>query len=638
MFNKDRIRSGSIIGNFKIIQTIGIGGMGQVFLAVDVRDGTNVAIKILFKDDPSYEMWLKLFTREKEIYELIKHPNVVSYIDSGETEGFHFLVLEHILGVSMRTRLNRDGTSGIITTFSWMQEIILALHAAHQNGFIHRDLKPDNIMVTRDLDIKLIDFGIAQKIKRNDFDDGSEKEPWVGTLSYSAPESIMAHAVTQRADIYSAGLLFYEMITGQSLIQNPFDKEIVLREMKRYESLGHVLPPIDDSILYKEIDKLLYDMLRFAPVDRIPSTGAILGRMEEIAQAVGGSVLTLARDESKQVAQREIADTHLWNALNLIGQGKLEDGLTELSNIGVFLKSLKSITMRMIITQLDLMVLNIRGTSLVNPDMYTVPHERLMPCLDKLVELLSKLISPVELYAREFILVKRMEKELAADEFEKFLQMEAVRRKQSYVFQAAYIRVLVNISKKIALEVWLRFLRYLISIKSLVNSEIEIQEIERVLGANTVDRATLELHEELFSKQLFQSAELEDLLKKLEGNSTPAELILVCRQFRNTYPENLKVQHKLLALYEGEGMKTEALQMRTVIGATNFQKRNYRGTEKVFIKLFSEKPGYECPPIYLYACLLARGRIAFPKTSVRSPMELSELRDFVAKEYQIKSE
>jgi len=637
MSDKSRITPGSLIGQFKVIQCLGVGGMGQVFLAQDTATGENAAIKVLFKDDPSYEIWLKLFLREKEIYATIKHPNVVGYITSGETKDFNFLVLEHILGISMRTKLNREGPSGLITTFSWMQEITLALHAAHQKGYVHRDLKPDNIMITRDLDIRLIDFGIAKRLGRKTYEENGTKEPWVGTLCYSAPESIMAQAVTQRADIYAAGLLFYEILTGQCLVQNPFDKQIVLKEMKQYDNLGHVLPPIDDSPLYIEIDKLLYDMLRFAPIERIPSTGALLSRMETIAQTVGGSVLTLSRDESKQVAQREIADTHLWNALNFIGQSRVKKGLDELSSIGIFINALEPITKRMLITQLDLMVLNIKSTFSIHSEPYCVPYEKLVSSLNQIIELLSKLLSPIELYAREFILVKRMEQELDVDDYERFLQMQAVGRKQSYIFQSSYIRVLSNINKKISHEVWLRFIRDLISKKSLVHTKIEIEELRKTIGDDAIDLATLELHEELFSKQLFQEAEFDHLLNQLSQTNSSNHLMIVCERFLTNYPENLKAQHKLLSIYKEQKMEDEILEMEVTIGATHFQKRNYRGTEKVFIKIFKEHPSHEAAPVYLYACLIAKKQVP-PSTSGQHPLELSDLRDYVARAYKISQE
>ena len=629
MDNSFKLKSGDIVGDFKVIQQLGVGGMGQVYLALDIANRCDVALKILPKSDPNYDFWLIHFEREKEIYEAIDHPNVVKFITAGETDRFQFMVLEHILGISMRTKLDREGPSGLVSTFSWMEELVLALHATHQKGIIHRDLKPDNIMVTRDLDIKLIDFGIARHVPKPQ---EVTNEPWVGTLAYSAPETIMRHPITQRADIYSAGLLFYEMITGRSLIHNPFDKEEVLKEMRHLESLGQVLPDKDDSALYKEVDKLLYDMLRYSPVDRVASTGMLLARMEEIAERVGGSVLVLSQDEAKRAAQREIADAHFWKALNLLSDRKLVVGINELANIAVFSRAMAPVTRNMFIAQLDVLLLNVKGEGRKADDPFSLWPEDFFNIFDKLLDLAGKVYEPHQLYAREYIVCKRIQEELDADGIERFLQTQVVRRQRSYVFHSAYMRVISNISKQVAKDVWLRFLKELIHRGSLCEAGTEMEEIKKVLGKEAVDRETADLHEELFSKQIAQRADFQELLKKVEETHSLEQVRMACETFLAKHPQSIatlrKLYDTLLALDEDE----RAQEVESRLGATIFQCGTIEDAEKIFVRILKSRADNSEAALYLYACMKARKES--PKIGAPDyPVDMGALHKLVRRRY-----
>ena len=594
-----------IVDRFKIIQALGSGGMGRVYLAVDIESGKDVAIKVLPKEHPFYHLWIDHFRREEEIYQKIDHPNVVGFIASGEGENFHYLVLEHILGMSMRMKLDREGPSGTISTFSWMEDLFLALHAAHEVGCIHRDIKPENIMLTKDLDIKLIDFGIGRFAPIDASFQFAESD-LVGTLLYSAPEVIKRQAISKKADIYSAGLVFYELLTGQSLIRDPYDREGVIQEMEHIDSMNSILPKREEGPLYEEMDKLICQMLRYSSKDRIESTGAILNRMEEISEAIGGALQTLRNEESKKNAQKKIARNHYEKARALLDRGEFIQAVKELGKQASFFRNLDERDGRKLEVELDMFLLNVKGEGRRAADPLSVWPDELFTVVDSLLEICRKLMPPYELYIREYIVYRRMNANLDVADMERFLQWQVLHRPRSYVFNSAYCRMICRISRSIAKEVWIRFLNRLLKSGILCQASQEIRDIESYLGPDVLSEETLDLHEDLFSKQMAERADFKELMEKLEKTRDTNQVIVACESFLTHHPQSVATMLKLRDALLAADRDKEAIDVELRIGAVKLQCNEIEDAEKVFLRILRNNETKHRAALFLYACLLAK--------------------------------
>ena len=214
---------GEYLGRYEILRVLGSGAMGQVYAAYDERLGREVALKVLrakFSDDFERR---ERFEREAKAIAALDHPNIVTIHSVEEDEGTHFLTMQLIEGKTL-DELVPEGGMGINAFLDLALRLVEAVAAAHRKGIVHRDLKPSNIMVTEDGRLKVLDFGLA-KLRSDDTDAGSLLDPAtvgltlegqiIGTVAYMSPEQAEGHAADHRADIFSLGVLMYEMATGE---------------------------------------------------------------------------------------------------------------------------------------------------------------------------------------------------------------------------------------------------------------------------------------------------------------------------------------------------------------------------------------------------------------------------------------
>jgi eukaryotic-like serine/threonine-protein kinase len=221
------IEVGSSIGHYCIVSKIGAGGMGEVYLAHDARLDRNVAVKLLPADFARDEDRLRRFEQEAKATSALNHPNILTVYDIGEHEGTPFLVSELLEGEELRERLD-EGPIPLRKVTEYAQQIVSGLSAAHEKGIVHRDLKPENLFVTKDERVKILDFGLAKLREPSTNIHGSEDatrramtDPGVvmGTVGYMSPEQVRGTQVDHRSDIFSFGLILYEMITGRRAFQ-----------------------------------------------------------------------------------------------------------------------------------------------------------------------------------------------------------------------------------------------------------------------------------------------------------------------------------------------------------------------------------------------------------------------------------
>jgi len=222
--NKE-LEANTTLSHYRIISKIGAGGMGEVYLAQDTSElGRTVALKILPADVASDKDRLQRFIQEARTVSNLNHPNVLTVYEFGQTESASFMATEYVDGVTLRQHLSNRRLK-LVDVLDVAIQIVAALNAAHEAGVTHRDVKPENVMVRKDHIVKVLDFGLAKPSapssdKQIDSEAGTKvlvhTEPGLvmGTVSYMSPEQSVGKGVDQRTDIWSAGVVLYEMIAG----------------------------------------------------------------------------------------------------------------------------------------------------------------------------------------------------------------------------------------------------------------------------------------------------------------------------------------------------------------------------------------------------------------------------------------
>ena len=228
IFDGPKFTSGQTVGRYQIVRSIGSGGMGEVYLAEDSQLGRKVAIKILNKKFSSHTANIERFIREARAVSALNHPNILVIHEIGESDKAKFIVSEYVEGRTLRDVLN-DPRMPISTIIDIAIQIASALAAAHGERIVHRDIKPENVMVRPDGYVKVLDFGLAKLLGNRTalFDsEGSTKlhdqtaeGVILGTVKYMSPEQAKGEQVDERTDVFSLGVLMYEMVSGQ----NPFE-------------------------------------------------------------------------------------------------------------------------------------------------------------------------------------------------------------------------------------------------------------------------------------------------------------------------------------------------------------------------------------------------------------------------------
>ena len=210
--------SGQALGRYHLIEKLGEGGMAVVYKAVDTRLECEVAVKIIRTEDlpqSGVERALKRFEREAKAVAQLNHPNIVRVMDYGEQDGMPYLVMPYQPGGTLKELINERGQIPWDETVHLLIPIAEALGYAHLQGVIHRDVKPSNILLTQSGQPMLTDFGVAKVLEDKETQDLTGTSAAVGTPEYMAPEQITSKTVDGRADLYSLGVVFYEMITGR---------------------------------------------------------------------------------------------------------------------------------------------------------------------------------------------------------------------------------------------------------------------------------------------------------------------------------------------------------------------------------------------------------------------------------------
>jgi len=219
---------GQKITHYQILTLLGVGGMGEVYLAEDTRLGRRVALKVLPAELTSNKELLQRLEQEARAASALNHPNILTIYETGEANDVRFIAAEYVGGETLRECLRRARFT-VSETLDIAMQIVAALEAAHQAGIVHRDVKPENVILRKDGLVKLLDFGIAKLSEPPAVAGGfntAEEAPtralvktspgmMMGTVSYMSPEQVRGQTVDGRADEWSLGVMLYEMLTGR---------------------------------------------------------------------------------------------------------------------------------------------------------------------------------------------------------------------------------------------------------------------------------------------------------------------------------------------------------------------------------------------------------------------------------------
>ncbi len=283
-----------LAGRYRILEMLGEGAMGAVYLAEHLHIGRRDAIKVLrpsLSKDPEA---IARFTRGARNASRVRHPNVCSIYDFGETEdGMAFLAMEYIDGESLQDLLRREGHLPVEECVYLMHQTADALHAAHEAGIVHRDLKPGNIMLTRGRGgrrvVKVVDFDIAKGSSEGQSSDLTQMGFVIGTPEYMSPEQLTADALDGRSDVYSLGMVLFRMLTGVLPFAARTTREIMLQRLTA--NPGTLAGAVPDREFPEGMQAVLDRALARSPEERFPDAEAFAEALEAAAkgQSVAGS-------------------------------------------------------------------------------------------------------------------------------------------------------------------------------------------------------------------------------------------------------------------------------------------------------------------------------------------------------------
>src|SRR5213595_2276866 len=252
--------------------------MANVYLAEDQELGRRVAIKILNDRHANDEQFVERFRREAKNAAALSHPNIVSIYDRGEAEGTYYIAMEYLDGRSLKELIVQRGPAPVTVSVEYARQILSALRFAHRHGIVHRDIKPHNVLVDGEGRVKVTDFGIARAGASQMTEAGSI----VGTAQYLSPEQARGSGVDQRSDVYSLGIVLYELLTGTLPFNGDTPVEIAMKHLSTVPEPPSAKRPEVPS----ELDMVVMRALAKNPDDRYQSAEEMDADLERVLQGL----------------------------------------------------------------------------------------------------------------------------------------------------------------------------------------------------------------------------------------------------------------------------------------------------------------------------------------------------------------
>jgi beta-lactam-binding protein with PASTA domain/predicted Ser/Thr protein kinase len=284
-------------GRYRIQRKLGAGGMADVYLAEDQELGRRVAIKILNGRHANDDQFIERFRREAKNAAALNHPNIVSIYDRGNAEDTYYIAMEFLDGRTLKELIVSRGAAPINVAIEYARQILSALRFAHRHGIVHRDIKPHNVLVDAEGRVKVTDFGIARAGTSQMTETGSI----VGTAQYLSPEQARGGEIDPRSDLYSLGVVLYELLTGKTPFDGDTPVEIAMKHLSNAPQPPSKLRPD----IPPELDMVVLRALAKSPDDRYQSADEMESDLERVAR--GARVSATTSDTATLVLRRRAA-------------------------------------------------------------------------------------------------------------------------------------------------------------------------------------------------------------------------------------------------------------------------------------------------------------------------------------------
>ncbi len=266
-------------GRYEMQELIGVGGMAYVYKAYDSIDDRTVAVKILRDEFLTNEEFVRRFRNESKAIAILNHPNIVKVLDVGFGTRLQYIVMEYIDGITLKEYLDQRKDLRWKEAVHFTVQILRALQHAHDKGIVHRDIKPQNIMLLSDGTIKVTDFGIA-RLTRNEVRATTDDEKAIGSVHYISPEQARGEITDEKADIYSVGVMLYEMLTGRLPFEADNAVSVAIMQMQSEPTLPH---DINEEIP-EGLEQITMKAMQKDTAKRYQSAAEILSDIDEFKQ------------------------------------------------------------------------------------------------------------------------------------------------------------------------------------------------------------------------------------------------------------------------------------------------------------------------------------------------------------------
>jgi len=302
---------GKRLGHYQVRSLLGAGGMGEVYLAQDTKLDRAVALKILPAEFAADKSRMRRFEQEARSAAALNHSHIAHVYEIGEAEGKHFIAMEYIEGETLRQKIHHEKTS-LPKLLKYLAQVAGGLAKAHERGIVHRDLKPDNVMITRDGDAKILDFGLAKLalLQAATTDAGPPSDSMVttnpgvvmGTVQYMSPEQARGLDVDARTDIWSLGVVLYEMVTGRAPFQGETPSHVIVSILEK-----EPLPLTRYSEVPEELERIVRKVLRKNKEERYQTASDLAHDLKSLRQELAVEARFIKRSFQPDSKGRETA-------------------------------------------------------------------------------------------------------------------------------------------------------------------------------------------------------------------------------------------------------------------------------------------------------------------------------------------
>jgi serine/threonine-protein kinase len=272
-------------GRYRVLRKLGSGGMADVYLAEDEELGRRIAIKILNERHAADDQFIERFRREAKNAAGLSHPNIVQIYDRGEAEGTYYIAMEYLEGRTLKEAVAHRDSLPVADAIAYARQILAALRFAHRKGIVHRDIKPHNALIDDDGRVKVTDFGIARAGAASQM---TEAGSIIGTAQYLSPEQARGSAVDHRSDLYSVGIVLYELLTGTVPFTGDTPVEIAMKHLSRVPEPPSARRPG----VPRSLDQIVLRALAKDPEERYGSAEEMDAELARVAEGLPVSTET----------------------------------------------------------------------------------------------------------------------------------------------------------------------------------------------------------------------------------------------------------------------------------------------------------------------------------------------------------